>query len=73
MDRTVRGLGIFLLPKWDARTLTSLLTSLDTCREAGIERALDKMAADWEGLAFELGPWRETGTFILKSERSGRD
>ncbi|KIZ07416.1 Dynein heavy chain 7, axonemal [Monoraphidium neglectum] len=24
------------------------------------------MAADWEGLAFELGPWRETGTFILK-------
>ncbi|KAI8464307.1 MAG: dynein heavy chain and region D6 of dynein motor-domain-containing protein [Monoraphidium minutum] len=35
-------------------------------REAAIQRALDKMAADWERLAFELGPWRETGTFILK-------
>jgi hypothetical protein len=21
---------------------------------------------DWEGLVFELGPWKETGTFILK-------
>ena len=24
------------------------------------------MITDWEGLAFELGPWKETGTFILK-------
>ena len=35
-------------------------------REWSIEKALDKMMADWEGLAFELGPWKETGTFILK-------
>lgn len=24
------------------------------------------MMADWDGLMFELGPWKETGTFILK-------
>ncbi|GFR45764.1 hypothetical protein Agub_g7181 [Astrephomene gubernaculifera] len=35
-------------------------------REWSIEKALDKMMSDWQGLAFELGPWKETGTFILK-------
>lgn len=35
-------------------------------REWSIEKALDKMMADWEGLMFELGPWKETGTYILK-------
>jgi dynein heavy chain len=35
-------------------------------REWGIEKALDKMVTDWEGLVFELGPWKATGTFILK-------
>ena len=30
-------------------------------REWSIEKALDKMMADWQGLAFELGPWKETG------------
>ncbi|KAF5833108.1 hypothetical protein DUNSADRAFT_10689 [Dunaliella salina] len=35
-------------------------------REWSIEKALDKMASDWDGMAFELGPWKETGTFILK-------
>lgn len=24
------------------------------------------MMGDWEGLAFELGSWKNTGTFILK-------
>ncbi len=24
------------------------------------------MAADWEVLAFELAPWKETGTYVLK-------
>ena len=24
------------------------------------------MITDWEELTFELGPWKETGTFILK-------
>jgi dynein heavy chain len=35
-------------------------------REFSIEKALDKMVADWEGLAFELGTWKSTGTHILK-------
>ncbi|GFH10427.1 uncharacterized protein HaLaN_05737, partial [Haematococcus lacustris] len=35
-------------------------------REWSIERALDKMATDWDGLTFELGSWKDTGTFILK-------
>ncbi len=30
-------------------------------REWSIEKALDKMMTDWKGLAFELGPWKETG------------
>jgi hypothetical protein len=30
-------------------------------REWSIEKALDKMMTDWEGLTFELGPWKETG------------
>jgi dynein heavy chain len=38
-------------------------------REFSIEKALDKMVADWEGLAFELGTWKSTGTHILKGER----
>ena len=37
-------------------------------REFSIEKALDKMMGDWEGLAFELGSWKSTGTFILKGE-----
>ena len=35
-------------------------------REHSLEKALDKMQADWVGIAFELSPWKETGTFILK-------
>jgi hypothetical protein len=35
-------------------------------REFSFEKMLDKMAADWEGLAFELGAWKATGTYILK-------
>jgi hypothetical protein len=42
-------------------------------REFSIEKALDKMVADWEGLAFELGPWKSTGTYILKGEWSRVD
>lgn len=30
-------------------------------REFSIEKALDKMGGDWDGMAFELGPWKETG------------
>jgi dynein heavy chain len=32
-------------------------------REWSIEKALEKMISDWEGLTFELGPWKETGIF----------
>ena len=35
-------------------------------REFSFEKMLDKMTADWEGLAFELGAWKATGTYILK-------
>lgn len=27
------------------------------------------MMADWEGLTFELGTWKNTGTYILKGEQ----
>ena len=37
-------------------------------REWSIEKAIDKMVQDWEGLAFELGQWKSTGTYILKGE-----
>lgn len=37
-------------------------------REFSVEKALDKMMADWDGLAFELGAWKATGTYILKGE-----
>jgi hypothetical protein len=30
------------------------------------------MAADWDGLAFELGTWKATGTYILKGDRAGK-
>eukprot|EP00803_Ostreobium_quekettii_P008972 evm.model.scf_437EXC.9 EVM.evm.TU.scf_437EXC.9 scf_437EXC:49472-57192(-) len=35
-------------------------------REWSIERALQKMFEEWEGLCFELGDWKDTGTYILK-------
>jgi dynein heavy chain, axonemal len=36
-------------------------------KEYSLERTLDKMAADWSGLAFDYMPWRTTGTFILRA------
>ncbi|KAK3261578.1 hypothetical protein CYMTET_29517 [Cymbomonas tetramitiformis] len=41
-------------------------TSDFASREYSFEKMLDKMQTDWQGLTFELGPWKETGTFILK-------
>ena len=35
-------------------------------REWTIEKTLDKMLSDWDGVAFELNMWKATGTFILK-------
>ncbi|XP_032892704.1 dynein heavy chain 1, axonemal [Amblyraja radiata] len=36
-------------------------------KEYSIEQALDKMEADWENINFDVMPYKETGTFILKS------
>ncbi|KAL3158235.1 hypothetical protein ABBQ38_010487 [Trebouxia sp. C0009 RCD-2024] len=35
-------------------------------REWSIEKALDKMHADWQELKFELAEWKATGTHILR-------
>lgn len=35
-------------------------------REWSIEKALDKMHADWQELSFELAEWKATGTHILR-------
>jgi hypothetical protein len=64
-----------LLPGCDKQSNRSTTHILHVChccyrasREFSIEKALDKMMADWEGLTFELGTWKNTGTFILKGE-----
>ncbi|XP_069792874.1 dynein axonemal heavy chain 1 isoform X2 [Narcine bancroftii] len=36
-------------------------------KEYAIEQALDKMEAEWENILFDVMPYKETGTFILKS------
>ncbi|KAJ8395762.1 hypothetical protein AAFF_G00029990 [Aldrovandia affinis] len=36
-------------------------------KEFGIEQALDKMEAEWSTLEFEIMPYKDTGTHILKS------
>lgn len=72
-SRCAAGLGQRLGAAWAARVLepaqqgAPLLrvliprVPLASCREWSIEKALDKMEADWEGLTFELGSWKETG------------
>ena len=35
-------------------------------KEFGLERTLDKMQADWTGVALSFSEWRETKTYILK-------
>ncbi|XP_072136794.1 dynein axonemal heavy chain 1 isoform X1 [Mobula birostris] len=36
-------------------------------KEYAIEQALDKMEAEWENILFDVMPYKETGTYILKS------
>ncbi|XP_067907506.1 dynein axonemal heavy chain 1 [Heterodontus francisci] len=36
-------------------------------KEYAIEQALDKMESEWENINFDVMPYKETGTFILKS------
>ncbi|CAG9462898.1 unnamed protein product [Pedinophyceae sp. YPF-701] len=39
--------------------------SATASKEYSLEKALDKMAADWEGLDFIVVPYKDTGTYIL--------
>ncbi|XP_078663939.1 dynein axonemal heavy chain 1-like [Branchiostoma floridae x Branchiostoma belcheri] len=36
-------------------------------KEYSIEQALDKMEAEWDPIKFEIIPYKETGTYILRS------
>lgn len=36
-------------------------------KEYSLERTLDKMANEWQGVKFEYSEWRDTGTCILKA------
>jgi dynein heavy chain len=35
-------------------------------KEFSLERTLDKMQTDWNGVVFDYMAWRDTGTYILK-------
>lgn len=35
-------------------------------KEYAVERALDKMQGDWQGVRFEYAMWHNTGTAILR-------
>lgn len=39
--------------------------SLRASKEAGLERALAAMRADWDGVAFAVVPYKDTGTFVI--------
>lgn len=64
------------MPAWRqwVRRLSTLMPGLQeiaeisehASREWSIEKALEKMHADWQGLAFELADWKATGTYILR-------
>lgn len=60
------------LLEYDIAThITKLVEISDSAsREWSIEKALDKMMTDWKGLAFELGPWKETGGCLKRSVAS---
>jgi hypothetical protein len=52
-------------------TKTASLKTLKTnfwCRpqEFALERTLDKMQAEWAGVALGAAPWRATGTSVLR-------
>lgn len=39
--------------------------SLRASKEAGLERALAAMRADWDGVAFAVVPYKDSGTFVI--------
>jgi dynein heavy chain len=74
-----KELGVELIPGENLKTLNDVYTLdlLDkeesitkVCESAGkeyaIEAALDKMMKDWAPMKFEILPYRETGSFVLK-------
>ena len=40
-------------------------TCVSATKEYSLEKAMDKMAAEWEGVAFVANPYRETGTSVM--------
>jgi dynein heavy chain len=34
-------------------------------KEAGLEKALSKMQSDWDGVAFRVVEYKDTGTFVI--------
>ena len=55
-----------LLHKGIASQLEALQAiSVNASKEYGLEKALDKMHADWEGLEFKIMEYKDTGTYIV--------
>ena len=55
-----------LLHRGIASQLETLQTiSVNASKEYGLEKALDKMHADWEGLEFKIMDYKDTGTYIV--------
>jgi hypothetical protein len=59
-------------PSFSSQGLPKHLSSIEevseyASKEYSLERTLDKMQADWGGVAFEHMPWRATGTHILRA------
>lgn len=48
------------LPKFEA-------ISESATKENNLERSLNKMVAEWQGISFTVNPYRDTGTYILSS------
>ena len=55
-----------LLHRGVASQLEALQTiSVNASKEYGLEKALDKMHADWDGLEFRIIEYKDTGTYIV--------